>query len=328
MIDLFRSAQTWALAPGHLRGLAALADGAARGARVSRSELVALLGFPEVDRPPVERRGRAVAIVPLRGLLVPSIDFFGARIPGGTAVFRDSLREALRHPDVESILLDVDSAGGSTDGIEEAASELFEARKTKRIVASINALGASAAFWIASQAHELTMTPSGHAGSIGVMAVHLDVSERAKREGLAISIISAGRFKHEASEWAPLTPGARDHLQGLVDDRYQAFVRDVARGRKVSAATVERDFGQGRVHHARQALAARMVDRIESFDVTLARLTGQKPKPVKLTAAARAFVARVELDFLEAKGRREEERMREFDPAHVLAELEALEREW
>ena len=113
-------------------------------------------------------RARAVAVLPLYGTLL-------ARQLGawGQVMFARSMSD----PAVSTILLDVDSPGGTIYGVDELANKIYKARdRGKSIIASCNPLMAAAAYWIASAADEICLTPSGELGSIGVFAVHEDVS--------------------------------------------------------------------------------------------------------------------------------------------------------
>jgi len=171
--------------------------------------------------------------------------------------------------------------------------------------------------------------PSGHVGAIGVLGVHMDMSERAKAEGIAVTVVSAGKYKAEASEFTPMTADARAHLQHLVDDRYDAFVRAVARGRGAPQKAVREGFGQGRLVTAADARKLGLADSIETIDQVVARLSGTQPRERKPSALAEAVNTRMTLELLERQGERTAAKHaaweRERNPELVLAQLEALE---
>jgi Peptidase family S49 len=114
----------------------------------------------------------------------------------------------------------------------------------------------------------------------------MDMSEKAKAAGVNVNIISAGKFKAEASEFTPLSAEGRDHLQGLVNERYDAFVRAVARGRGVTLKSVRDGFGQGRLVPARDALSMGMVDSVETFDAVVSRTASRAVKARTIAEAA------------------------------------------
>jgi ClpP class serine protease len=85
-------------------------------------------------------------------------------------------KQAVRDPNVTSIVFDVDSPGGMVDGGQELSDTSYAARGKKYMVSVANATMGSAAYWIGSAAHEIAVTPSGQVGSIGVFTAHEDIS--------------------------------------------------------------------------------------------------------------------------------------------------------
>lgn len=218
----------------------------------------------------------AVAILPLHGLITPRSSFlamlFGGA-GGGLLGFRAAFREAMAADEVESIILDIDSPGGLTDQVPETAAMIREARgQGKRIVAHANTMAASAAYWIAAQADEIVVSPSGQTGSIGVILFHEDVSGMEEQFGIQTTIISAGKFKAEANPYEPLSREARQSLQAYVDQVYDMFVDDIAAGRGAPANAVRSGYGQGRLELAADSVQFGLADRIESFEATLLRM--------------------------------------------------------
>jgi ClpP class serine protease len=101
---------------------------------------------------------------------------------------------------------------------------------------------------------------------------HQDLSEALKLEGVGVTLISAGKYKTEASPFEPLTEEARAALQKTVNAYYDAFVSAVSKGRDVRASEVRGGFGEGRMVVAKEAVALGMADRIETLDETIDRL--------------------------------------------------------
>lgn len=239
--------------------------------------LLALLDGSQRDEvPEAAARGAGqagpagVAVVALHGPLMPrDADAYWY---GGTGLdaFVAKLQAAVAAPDVRAVVLDVDSPGGSVFGVEEAAAAVMAARGRKPIIAVANHMAASAAYWVASAADELVVSPSAMVGSVGVITVHVDDSKLMESIGYQTTVIAAGRFKGEML--GPLTDEAKAELQGQVDRYYEAFVRSVAKGRGVTAAKVRGDFGEGRVVGASAAVQAGMADRIGTLDSVLKKL--------------------------------------------------------
>lgn len=267
----------WAIRPEALGAILEAVSLYAEGGRFPADQLAERIGSGPAGRPP-EKQG-AVAVLPLYGTIMPRANLF-SEISGGTSLqrFGAAFREAIADDSIGSILLDVDSPGGMVDLVPETAAEIRAARGRKPIVAVANTEAASAAYWIASQAEELVVTPSGMVGSIGVFALHDDISRMQANMGWKTTLISAGRFKTEGNPFEPLSDEAQAAIQSMADEYYGMFVGDVARGRSVGPADVRRGFGEGRMVTARTALAEGMADRVATFEAVLADLVrGRSP---------------------------------------------------
>jgi signal peptide peptidase SppA len=260
----------WALHPAKLQTILDLLAFRIRGGVLSAEEIRERIGA--VSRPE-SRTANSVAVLPLFGVISQRANLMSAS-SGGTSIerFTEAFRAALADPSVGAILLDVDSPGGGVFGVEELASEIYRARGTKPITAIANAQAASAAYWIASAAEELVVTPSGEVGSIGVYAAHTDLSAYYEREGIRTTLISAGKFKVEGNQYEPLAEEGRAAIQERVDDYYRAFTAAVARHRGVGVEVVRGGFGEGRMVGAQRAKAEGMVDRVATFDEVLGDL--------------------------------------------------------
>jgi len=264
----------WAITPEKMSELLSVLTFRAAGGAFTPEEIQAAIGAPRSAAS--ASQSDAVAVIPLRGVIAHRMDALD-EASGGTSVerFGQMFRAALADAAVGSILLDVDSPGGTVPGVQELATEMLRARatRTKRVVAVANSLMASAAYWLASSAaDEIVAIPSAAVGSIGVFSVHEDLSERAKQLGIKVTVVSAGKYKTEGHPFEPLSDEAKAHVQARVDDAYEAFVKAVAQGRGVSPSAVRGGYGQGRVLGATDALAAGLIDRIDTFDHTIARL--------------------------------------------------------
>ena len=147
------------------------------------------------------------------------------------------VRSAIEDPDVHSILLDIDSPGGEATGMFRLAHLIREARKTKRVVAFVDDMAASAAYGLASQAHEIVVSPTSIVGSIGVVLVHLDRSAELEQRGVKPTLIHAGAHKVDGNSFGPLSSEVRADLQAEVLTFYEQFVATVSMGARGSPPT-------------------------------------------------------------------------------------------
>lgn len=261
----------WAIMPGTLAAILEMVALRAQGHRFSSEEVQARIGGGPARRD-MQTVG-SVAIVPVYGVITPKADLL-TDMSGGTSVQRlqATFRDAIDDDQVSAVVLDVDSPGGMTDLIPEMAAEIRQARGRKPVVAVANTDAASAAYWLAAQADEVVVTPSGYVGSIGVFAAHDDISGMQEKLGVKTTLVAAGKYKTEFSPFEPLTEEARETMQARVDEIYAAFVADVAKGRRVPVETVRKEFGEGRIVNAKNALKAGMVDRVDTLEATVQRL--------------------------------------------------------
>ena len=273
-------AMPWALLPAYLGTMNAVLSNWQDGVRPS-AEVLEMIARDQNARAARKESAQqvqgSIAVLPLYGAIMQRANMVSDVSGGGatsTQQFTRALREAVTNPAVESIIIDIDSPGGSVNGTPELASEIYRARGKKPIIGIANALCASAAYWIGSQCSEIYCTPSGQVGSIGVYQCHQDIGEALKKDGVSVTMISAGKFKVEGNPYEPLSDAARANLQKMVNDSYEMFVADIARGRGVSIASVKNGMGEGRCLSASDALQARMIDGIATFDEVVAKCGG------------------------------------------------------
>lgn len=229
----------------------------------------------------LQRRG-TVGIVSVTGPIVRYGNMFHAISGSGQTVetIARDFNLALNDPNISSILLNVDSPGGESNGIAELADMIYAARGTKPIEAYVSDLGASAAYWIASAADKITVAQTAAVGSIGCAAVFH------KSEDGSIEIVSSvSPNKRPNIE----TKQGRATWQGLIDSLGEVFVQAVARNRSTTVETVIQDFGAGFVLVGQSAVDAGMADAVGSFEGVLASLSAPADDaPVTIKPARRA----------------------------------------
>lgn len=285
----------WAILPAKLAIIQDLIAFRAAGGKLTDFEIRERVGAYDAA---TARRGltNGVAVIPIMGTIMPRANLM-SEYSGGTSVqgLTKQLRAALADPEVGSILLDIDSPGGQVSNVPELAAEILASRGDKPIVAVANTLAASAAYWLAASADEIVVSPSAEVGSIGVLAMHEDVSGMLEREGVKVNFIHAGKYKVEGNPYEPLTDEARGAIQSRVDDYYEMFVSAVAKGRGVTPAAVRGGFGEGRVVGAKEAVRLGMADRVATLDETIARLQNGRRRSSKTGASLETRQRRLRL---------------------------------
>ncbi len=220
----------------------------------------------------VQKAEGQVGVLPIQGVIGERMNLLDD-ISGGTSseLISKQFRAMLNDSSVKAIILDINSPGGVARSTEEVATEIYNARGIKPIVAQINTCAASAAYWLATQADEVVVTPSGMAGSIGVYMLHEDISEMLAQEGIKETLVYSGEYKVLGNSFEPLSDEAKSIMQKNVDELAASFVKGVARGRNVSLATVNDRFGQGLTFNAQELVDRGMADTVGTMADTLAR---------------------------------------------------------
>jgi signal peptide peptidase SppA len=223
-----------------------------------------------------------VAVIELRGTMVKYSGFFTWFL-GGTSTLQliEAVHLAAADERVKKIILRVDSPGGETAGVDDLAEAVFAARGSKRVVAVIEDFGASASYYIASQAHQVVVGSASLVGSIGVYAVVDDLTGMRERIGVTRYVIRSGEFKGLGLD--QITDEQRAELQRTINALGFLFAERVARGRRMSMHAA-REVSDGRVWVGKAAISAGLADRIASFETVLGELRQPVAPPPKPTA--------------------------------------------
>lgn len=239
-----------------------------RGEKLSAEEIQAAVGDKKKTSPDFEIIGDT-AFVPIYGIIAKRSSMInGISQPQGTSIeeIRKDFMHALGNSNVKNIVLDIDSPGGSVDGVAEMAEMIFNARGKKPIYAYADGMMASAAYWIGSAADKVFASKSSEVGSIGVYATVYDWSVANHNAGIKTHIIKAGKNKAAGHPDQQLSEDDRAVIQEEINDIYELFTEAVSRHRNISAAQ-SMEAATGRVYIASKAKKLGLIDGIQSIDV-------------------------------------------------------------
>lgn len=200
-----------------------------------------------------------VAVIPIHGLLINRFPYSWGFVTGYSFI-RSQLAAAQDDPDVERIVFDVDTYGGMVAGCHETAEMIYASRAKKPSMAVIDAYCYSAGMYLATAASRVVMTPSGGAGSIGVIAMRLDVTKWMEKEGWKVHLVYAGARKVDGQPVAEFTAEAKAQMQASVDRSYGRFTAAVAKYRKIGEDVVRNT--EAACYDAEEATALRLVDAV------------------------------------------------------------------
>ncbi len=212
-----------------------------------------------------------VGILKIEGVITQKADIFTMIFGGATLdTLTADFKSLVDNEAIDTIVLDIDSPGGTVAGVQDFANIIFDAREQKTIISISSSIMTSGAMWIGAAAeHVLISGGTVTTGSIGVLTTHVDISGLEADLGVKTTEITAGKFKRIASSFAPLTEAGRSELQSQVDKIMEAFVSDIAKFRGVSDQEVKSNMADGKVFIGDNAVKAGLVDDIKTFDLLI-----------------------------------------------------------
>ena len=232
-----------------------------------------------------------VAIIPVKGALSKNgLEFWGIQWLASMRAIAAAIMQAADDPNVCAIMLDVESPGGTVDGVEELAGAVAAASVVKPVFAYADGLMASAAYWASCHAREIAASATSRVGSIGVVLMHREYSRALDQSGITVNILAAGHFKTAGNSAQPLSDEMKAYIQSGIDDVYDMFLSAVAAGRGVSREQAQA-MADGKIFLAGTAQSTGLIDRVcsraefithikEDCSMKLADLKAQHPGAV------------------------------------------------
>lgn len=233
----------------------------------ANSGLLAAL-MARAEKPKVAVVGK-VALVPLQGMIGTGLGPM-ERAAGMTDLedFKANVREAQANPAVSRILLNIDSPGGYTKGVEEAANLV---RNSKKYVEATGPSIHSAAYWIGSAARKVTGMRSGSYGSIGTVSVIPDYSKALEAQGVKVHRIASGIYKGAFMPGAEVT---EEHL-AIERERIVENANTFKAAVLLTRSAIKPESMEGQWFYGKEAAKRGLVTGLaEGLEDVLARLNG------------------------------------------------------
>ena len=187
-----------------------------------------------------------VAVIPIHGTMMRQVrpqlkaraEVWGIRLCDMQQTAA-AIRLAAADNSIHTVILDIDSPGGTVNGTPELAYAVEGLSQSKHVYAYTSGQCCSAAYWVASQTDGIYATPSAIVGSIGVILPILDSSAHYEREGIKVEVFSAGKYKSTGVDGTSLTDDQRARLTQQVHATWETFKQAVTRRRNIDAADME-----------------------------------------------------------------------------------------
>ena len=197
------------------------------------------------------------------------------------SLFVEKLDRAEADAAVKAVVVRINSPGGGVTASDIMYRRLAELRAARGVpvIAIIEDVGASGAYYIACAADQIIAHPTSVTGSIGTIVQTVSLSGTMKLLRIDARAVTSGPKKDMASPFKPLDKEDLAILQGMVDEYYRRFVDVVAAARSELPREQIETLADGRVYTGRQALDNGLVDELGYMDdaVRLAKeLAGAK----------------------------------------------------
>jgi protease IV len=182
----------------------------------------------------------------------------------------DELKKFGDDSSIKAIILHVNSPGGGVAASEEIYREVkrIKEEKKKQVVVSIETVGASGAYYVASASNKIYADSGSIVGSIGVIAEWVNYGDLLKWAKLKNVVLKTGEFKDTGNPARDLTPAEQEYMQSLIDNMFGQFVQAVATGRGMKVEDVKA-IANGKVWTGEQALSMKLIDNIGDFQAVV-----------------------------------------------------------
>ncbi len=198
--------------------------------------------------------GGNVALIKLSGIITDS----------KTQKWITQIQEAENDTSYKAILIEINSPGGAANASERLYLSIKNANKVKPVVALIEDIGASGAYYAACGAGKIVAYPTSVVGSIGVLFETLNVSKLAKKLGISSFVVKSGEVKDAGNPFRKPTQADINMLQSVVNGIYNQFLSDVAQSRNIKK-NILKQYANGSVFCAKKALYIGLIDKIGSI---------------------------------------------------------------
>ncbi|MGD0883481.1 MAG: signal peptide peptidase SppA [Thermodesulfovibrionales bacterium] len=192
--------------------------------------------------------------------------------PSKVAFFREALRKAEADSDIAGVIVRINSPGGSVAASDTIYHEIMRFKQKKKIpvTAYIMELGASGGYYVASASDRIVASPTAITGSIGVIAMKVNIEGLLSKIGVSDETYKSGPKKDFWSPLRPSTPEEKKMLQGIIDKLYSRFLDVVSANRQKRLTEKEvMTLADGRIFTAGEALEAGLIDQVAYLDETI-----------------------------------------------------------
>ena len=190
----------------------------------------------------------------------------------------NSLDDIKNNNQVKGVVIALDTINLSSAKIEELIKKFEELKANNKKIYAFGAYVTNANYKLASVADEVVMVPSASA-SLDLTGYHysdLYYKGLFDKIGVNMEVVRIGNYKSYGEEYIgnDMTPELRSELTRILENRYNKFITDVAKNRKVDKNALNNDIVNGNITNL-TPFSARdkgLVDKLEQFSTFTERL--------------------------------------------------------
>lgn len=210
-----------------------------------------------------------VAVIKVYGAIttIPSDSYFESGTAANNII--GLIEKASKDPSIKAIVLDINSGGGSPVASDEIGNKISSIQKPT--VAWIRDIGASGAYWIASNTDQIIANRMSLVGSIGVTGSYIEFAELLNKYNLTYRRLVSGKYKDTGTPFRELEADEEELLMDLINELHGYFVEEVAKNRNLSVEFTSQ-IATGEVFSGKKSLDLGLIDQIGGINEVRAYL--------------------------------------------------------
>lgn len=215
--------------------------------------------------------GSGVGIVRVEGAIELSSPAGPFGVTSGAEAVVKRLDDLENDDSIKAVVVRINSPGGTVAATQEIYEKIMKLRKKNiPVVASMGDVAASGGYYVASACNHIVANYGTLTGSIGVIAYSPNLKRLFDKFGIQMNVIKSGKYKDILASHRDMSSEERALLQEIIDSSYHKFVRDIAAGRNMDQADVER-VADGRIMSGESALKNKLIDQTGTFEDAIAK---------------------------------------------------------
>lgn len=206
----------------------------------------------------------SVALIPIKGFITAdrSLGFFGEQYVSSIETI-ELIEKAEKNPNIKAIVFEVNSGGGSAVASEEIANAV--AKIEKPTASWIREVGASGAYWVASETDYIVASRMSFVGSIGVLSSYLEFSGFLENYNISYQRLVGGKYKDIGTPFKELTDDEEQMLNKRIDALHDYFIDSVAKNRELTKKQIK-EISTAAFYTGEESISIGLVDELGGKD--------------------------------------------------------------